>query len=255
VTFSWDEIQNYFYQAGIIHSDYPKIIWDKIVPYIKNYHSLMDIGCGNGAFTLKALEEGFNVTSIDCNYNSLEALKCEIVKRNLCQRSSVVFGDWENVKAKKCDVSIASYCFNGYIGSKKGIEKILLNTNYVSVFVLPAVLEKGEFYSKDLYNKLNIDPPLFNRNDSFENIVQAANMLGKNLIISEIQYDFGIPYENKSDRSIYFLCEKLKIYDRNVIEEHIENIKTFKNGIQWIPNIRKSLLVICRDKKVCKGES
>ena len=51
------QIENYY--LGIKYSDYPSVIWEKIKPKIVGYTSLIDVGCGPGAFDLKAAEEGF----------------------------------------------------------------------------------------------------------------------------------------------------------------------------------------------------
>lgn len=243
----WNEKEMYFYYAGIANSDYPGVIWEKILPHLNNCSSLIDIGCGPGAFTLKALEDGFNVTSVDSNLNSIEVLSREIQKRNLHRNSSIVLSDWNDIKAGKFDVSIAAYCFYGSIGSKEGIEKIISCTNVLAVFILPARLQKSEFFSDELYKKLNMEAPVFNENDTLDNIMEAAKISGKKVSVEEIEYDFGIPCQRQRDMCVSFLCDKLEIKNRHIIEEHIRNIKTYRNGMEWLPNIRKSLLIMCHD--------
>lgn len=245
MSLDWNEEQIYFYYAGIALSDYPRVIWDSISPYLKVSTTLIDIGCGPGAFTLKALEEGFSVTSLDYNMNSLNMLEREIKKRNLFQKSSIIFGDWKDVKTGKFDVSVAANCFSDAIGSREGVEKIISNTNNIAVFIFPAKLQKEEFFSESLYEELNIQAPVFSKNNSFDNIMSVSSLLGKKVCLKEIEYDFGIPYEEKNDRCISFLCEKLRIDNKQVIKNHIRKHITYKNGVRWLENIRKSYLIIC----------
>ncbi len=83
----WTDLQILNYYLGLKYSDYPGVFWEKMKPDIAGCTTLIDIGCGPGAFALKAAEAGFNVLAVDINKKSLEALKKQRKVWNACKQN------------------------------------------------------------------------------------------------------------------------------------------------------------------------
>ena len=90
----WSDRQIDVYFAGIDSSDYPAIFWERMKPWLRGCSSILDIGCGPGAFTLKALDEGFYVQAVDINEKNLQALETRIKKKGYPQKCTLLRGDW-----------------------------------------------------------------------------------------------------------------------------------------------------------------
>lgn len=241
-----DQIENYY--LGIRYSDYPYIFWEKIQLQITNCKTLTDIGCGPGAFAIKAAESGLDVQAVDINKKHLQALECYIRKFNL-KRIKLINGEWPNVDVKKSDVSICGYSLGGEIGTPNGIKKVLDITNKIAFFIIPYYKDQTDFSSKELYEKFGIKPPQFGR--CFKETLEIfGEQLNEEITFDIIENDFGMPIENMNSLPYYskYLCEKLGIPDIEAMKKHLKKIIFIKNGRPWIPNYRKSVMLIWKRK-------
>ena len=239
------QIENYY--LGIKYSDYPSVIWEKIKPKIVGYTSLIDVGCGPGAFALKAAEEGFYVQAVDINHKNLEALNKQIEYLSLDRkRIKTIYGNWLEVKVEKSDVVICAYSFGSDIGTRPGLKKILELTKKYAFCISPYSATQTDFMSKELYREAGIEPPSFN--GSYQDLLLLLADLNKWVSYEIIEYDFGFPLRSKNeiDSCAVFLSEKLGIPSLKLVKKHLQSIVTVKNSFYWVPNPRKSVIITCK---------
>ncbi len=242
-----DQIENYY--LGIKYSDYPNIFWEKIQIQLTDCKTLVDIGCGPGAFAIKAAEYGLGVQAVDINKKHLIALECYINKFKL-KNIKLINGEWPNVDVRKSDASICAYSLGGEIGTTSGIKKVLEITNKIAFFIIPYYRQQTDFSSKELYNKVGIAPPQFGR--SFKETLEIfGQQLNEEVTFDIIENDFGMPIENMDSIPYYseYLSDKLGIPDIEAVEKHLKQILVTKNETLWIPNYRKSVMLIWKRKQ------
>ncbi|MDO9535036.1 MAG: class I SAM-dependent methyltransferase [Bacillota bacterium] len=237
----WTDKQILNYYLGVKYSDYPKIFWEKMKPEIAGCKTIIDIGCGPGAFALKAVEANFNVQAVDINKKSLEALKKQT--RGL-KNLKTIYGNWLEVEVEKSDAAICAYSFGGEIGTLEGIRKIIDVTEEAAFFIASYDTIQTDFLSKELYRESGIEPPVFRGN--YQDLLQLFAILKEEVQYETVEYDFGMPLDSKeeiNDCAVY-LSEKLGLPSRELVKEHLKKIITMKNGIYWVPNPRKSTMII-----------
>jgi SAM-dependent methyltransferase len=251
----WTDEQIDYYFKGIKYSDYPRIFWKKILEEIKAYHSLIDIGCGPGAFALAAARAGMAVQAVDISEKNLEALKNKCRKMRL-ENMTTIYGNWLDVEVKNADVCISAYSFGGDIGTIGGIKKILQYTNKIAYFITPYEKIKTDFLSKDLYQKIGKTPTAFS--SDYTDLLRIFNELGQQVEFEVVEYDFGMPLESDNEATLgkcaLFLCEKLELDEglnpTELMRKHLRDIITIRNGMYWVPNPRKSVIITWRRQSV-----
>lgn len=239
----WTDLQILNYYLGIRSSDYPGIFWEKMKTEIEGCRTLIDIGCGPGAFAIKAVEDGFYVQAVDINKKNLEALEKQMKYSGL-NNLKTIYGNWLDVRVEKNDVAVCAYSFGGEIGTLEGIRKIIDVTKEAAFFISPYDTIQTDFLSKDLYRESGIEPPVFGGN--YQDLLQLFTILKEDVKYETVEYDFGMPLESKeeiNDCAIY-LSEKLGLPSSELVKEHLQKIITMKNGIYWVPNPRKSTMII-----------
>lgn len=244
-TWTDEQIKNYY--LGIKNSDYPKIFWEKMKISMKTCMSIMDIGCGPGAFALKALEDGFYVYGIDQNEKHLNALR-KASKDIPSGKLEIINNSWMDVSSIKSDASICAYSLGEGIGSVEGIGKVLKSTKKIAFFIMSYGKVQTDFSSKSLYDKLNVKPRTYSTD--YTGILDIFNRLKEEVEYEIITYDFGMPFDEELGikGNAMYLADKLGLPYSELVEEHIRNIMIEKDKILWIPNIKKSVLFTWRRK-------
>lgn len=239
---NWTEQQIRGYFDGLRYSDYPFVFWEKMRSHLAGCCTLTDVGCGPGAFALKALEEGFAVQAVDINEKNLEALAEQVKQREFENMCRIIHGDWLEVKVEKSDVTVCAYSMGGRIGTPEGIKRIIAKTKKAAFFITPCEGEQTDFCSQSLYKEVGLKPPYFK--GDHRDIVNILEADGHKVQSEIIEYDFGLPLkENEYIDTVHFLAEKLDIPSIRLVEEHIKRIRTVRNGMHWIPNPRTSAMI------------
>ena len=242
----WTDTQILNYYLGVKYSDYPKIFWEKMEPELSGCKTIIDIGCGPGAFALKAVKANYNVQAVDINKKSLEALKKQTRElKNL----KTIYGNWLEVEVDKSDAAICAYSFGGEIGTLGGIRKIIDLTEKVAYFIAPYDIIQTDFLSKEVYRRSGIQPPQFNGN--YEDLLTFFHTLGMPVEYETVEYDFGMPLKSKKeiDSCAEYLSEKLGL-PGELLKKHLQNIITVKKGLCWVPNPRKSVIITWKRRAV-----
>ncbi len=241
---TWTDLQIESYYRALSLSDYPRVFWQRLKPHIKHCNTMLDIGCGPGAFTITAAKAGYEVTGIDLNQIHLEALRRR-AKGLGCQQIKTILGDWSKLSVKPADFTLCAYSLGGSIGTEKGIKKVLEATRMVAFFIVPYQRVQTEFLSRDIYNKVGIEPPSFSSN--FHKVLSLFKDLKQQVQYEVVEYDFGVPLVDCSEAEMNncaaFLSQKLEIKELELIKKHIKQILVRRNGSHWVPNPKTGVLI------------
>jgi ubiquinone/menaquinone biosynthesis C-methylase UbiE len=79
--------------------------YDRLASHVKGGQRVLDIGCGTGAFTLRAANKGARVKGIDVNPQMLDIARERAVKENLALKTEL----WEMGVAELGDEASESY--------------------------------------------------------------------------------------------------------------------------------------------------
>jgi len=247
----WTDEQINSYIMGVKYSDYPRVFWRKMSESLNGCLSLLDVGCGPGAFALKAAEHGMSVQAVDISEKNINALR-NISKEMGLDNVTPILGNWLEVEIEKSDVSVSAYSFAQEIGTTEGIKRILQNTKKIAFFITPYSKIQTDFLSRELYEKLNVNPPQFSGDHS--DLLTIFKKLNQPVKYEVMEYDFGMPLmdykEDTLEKCARYLAEKLQLNKGSksleLIKSHLKNIITVKNGFYWVPNPRKSVMITWR---------
>ncbi|NLW07985.1 MAG: methyltransferase domain-containing protein [Clostridia bacterium] len=239
----WTDQQIKYYYEGIKHSDYPRLFWQKMQPFMEGARTLTDIGCGPGAFALEAAAAGFQVQAVDINGKNLRALAGQAEARGLAN-IELIHGDWLEVTVAESEVTVCAYSFGGNIGTRAGIEKLLATTRELAFLISPCEKVRTDFLSAELYQKMGIAPRTFS--GDHREILQIFSELQQQVEFEIVAYDFGMPLASKDEikSCAVYLSDKLELPDVQLVEAHIRDILTVKDGLYWLPNPKKSAFII-----------
>lgn len=241
---NWNPDHIKYYYEGVKHSEYPRKIWAMIQPFAARCNTVLDIGCGGGAFSIMALEQKYAVTALDISKIQLGYLRDEARLNGLEKGLTIIEGDFADTTVVPHDIAIAAYCFEGNISNMINIEKILHCTNKLGVFVLPGEIAKHEFLSELLPVDAITVQQNFHESGTLKNILEAADGNGIRIIQKEIICDFGIPYDRYDPYQVEFVAKKLGITDLVITRKHIEKIKILNRGMPWLPNMKKMIVIL-----------
>ena len=150
MTHSWNDEDLFFYYLGIELSEYPKKIWDRIKSENKEFRSVLDIGSGPGAFSLAALNNGYDVQAVDISRKHLSELKEKNIHK---ERLKTFNNDWLEAPVEKSDITISAYSLSNTINSNEGVAKIIYNTKQTAYFISFNNVEKNRFPNRRFIKK------------------------------------------------------------------------------------------------------
>jgi SAM-dependent methyltransferase len=243
----WTDEQILNYYLGIEHSDYPRVFWEAMRPHLDGCTSLIDIGCGPGAFALAAARDGFHVQAVDISKKNLDALQGRIKELGL-KKVKLIYGDWLEVEAEKSDVAVCAYSFGGTIGTARGLKKIFEIAGKAAFLISPYSSVQTDFLTEELYVKMGIAPPSFS--GDYRDLLHLLQNQGKEVECKIIEYDFGMPLASRDelDNCVFYMGEKLGLPPTDLLKEHLQKIITTRNGLCWVPNPRKSAMIIWKGR-------
>ena len=240
--FYWSDQRIKWYDDAVKLSNYHNMVIDEISPYIDKTNTVFDVACGLGYISERISPLVKNVYSFDYDKNAINSLnsRCKNIDNIEC-----VFGDWhESLKGKKCDVSILSYC-NGIIEYFDFLKNITNN------YLIGIHLLKNKVHNFGVNKHTDIGKT-FNRRETSETIM---TFLDENKIpyeLKKIECEFGQPFKEKSEAGD-FIKEYFKITDKPKIDEIIETNLIKKDDYYYLPNTKKSGIIIIDIKKLKEG--
>ncbi len=238
----WTDRQITNYYLGIGQSNYPQVFWDIMEPSMAGCTTLVDIGCGPGAFALKAAACGFSVQAVDIDEGRLKALQRQKKILGL-NRIKIIRGDWLEVHTEKNDIAVCAYSFGGAIGTPAGIQKIIDHARRAAFFITPCRAIKTDFMSRELYQRSGVAPPAFS--GGYEDLLKLFEDLRAKVEYEIVAYDFGMPLADLAeiDECAVYLADKLGLPSVALVRKHLRNIVTERNGGYWVPNPRESAII------------
>ncbi|TET04263.1 MAG: class I SAM-dependent methyltransferase [Candidatus Atribacteria bacterium] len=90
-------------------------VYDRLTSHIKKGQTILDLGCGTGALTLKAAQKGAKVKGIDINAQMLEIAQKQVIKKNLLQNINLCemgVAELETEKSDSYDMVMSGLCFS-----------------------------------------------------------------------------------------------------------------------------------------------
>jgi demethylmenaquinone methyltransferase/2-methoxy-6-polyprenyl-1,4-benzoquinol methylase len=90
-------------------------VYDRLASYIKDGQRVLDIGCGTGALTFRAVQKGARVKGIDVNPQMLEIAQKRAVQAGFAQNVELVemgVAELEAEEAESYDVVMSGLCFS-----------------------------------------------------------------------------------------------------------------------------------------------
>jgi len=108
-------------------------VYNRLISHIKKGQTILDLGCGTGALTLRAAHKGAKVKGIDINPQMLEIAQKQAIKKNLLKNvnlSKIGVAELGSEKSDSYDVVMSGLCFselteNELIFTLKEINRIL----------------------------------------------------------------------------------------------------------------------------------
>ncbi len=90
-------------------------VYDRLTSPIKKGQTILDLGCGTGALTLRAAQKGAKVKGIDINAQMLEIAQKQVIKKNLLQNINLCemgVAELETEKSDSYDMVMSGLCFS-----------------------------------------------------------------------------------------------------------------------------------------------
>jgi len=90
-------------------------VYDRLTSRIKKGQTILDLGCGTGALTLRAAQKGAKVKGIDINAQMLEIAQKQVIKKNLLQNINLCemgVAELETEKSDSYDMVMSGLCFS-----------------------------------------------------------------------------------------------------------------------------------------------
>lgn len=240
---AWTARQLQAYYQGLEHSDYPQVFWEKIRRKAAPAATLADIGCGPGAFALKALDEGFFVQAVDSSRQHLLALEGRAGEGKK-EKLKLIAADWLEARIMSSEITVCAYSLGGNIGSPAGIKKTLMVTTKKAFFITPWKKRQYEFLSEGLYREMGVMPEAYEKSGA--DLLAIFSSLGEEVEVEIVDFDFGIPLKATGDErreTALFLCEKLGLPSLDLMLKHIDAIASTRAGLPWLPNPKRAAFI------------
>lgn len=90
-------------------------VYARLTSRIKKGQTILDLGCGTGALTLRAAQKGAKVKGIDINAQMLEIAQKQVIKKNLLQNINLCemgVAELETEKSDSYDMVMSGLCFS-----------------------------------------------------------------------------------------------------------------------------------------------
>ncbi|RXG65926.1 class I SAM-dependent methyltransferase [Candidatus Atribacteria bacterium 1244-E10-H5-B2] len=90
-------------------------VYDRLTSHIKKGQTILDLGCGTGALSLRAAQKGAKVKGIDINAQMLEIAQKQVIKKNLLQNINLCemgVAELETEKSDSYDMVMSGLCFS-----------------------------------------------------------------------------------------------------------------------------------------------
>jgi len=90
-------------------------VYDRLTSYIKKEQTVLDLGCGTGALTLRAAQKGAKVKGIDINPQMLEIAQKRVIKKNLIQNIELCemgVAELGSEESESYEVVMSGLCFS-----------------------------------------------------------------------------------------------------------------------------------------------
>ena len=240
--FFWSDKRIAWYDLAARENSYHDTVINELLPYVSKNSVVFDVACGLGYLSEKISPYVDKVYSFDYDQNAIASLRdrCKSISNIEC-----VFGDWhENLKNRKCDVSIMSYC-NGIIDYFDFLKSV---TNR---YIIGIHLFKNKVHNFGVNNHTDISQT-FNRRETSQSIMAFLDEKNIPYTLKRVSCEFGQPFLKKEEAND-FIREYFKISEEEKISEIVEANLIKKENYYYLPNMKHSGIIIIDLKSLKEG--
>lgn len=228
----WSEERIAWYYRATRESEYPRLMVEKIRPYLKPEAKVLDLGSGPGAFALALAPFCREVIALDQNREVLAALEAELRKRGITN-VRVITGVWPLVETEPVDVTVSAYTGESVVVELSGVEAILKKTREHVFLICPATNERSSLVAAER--------PERRWNSNFKDTLAALATLKVKAEVELHECDFSQPVFTREEAARFIawqldlsLKEAEKVAERRVCE---------RKGRLYVPIKKKTALI------------
>ena len=230
----WNKDALRFYYEGIRYGEYPSAIMDKLSDILKDCRSMIDICSGPGAFTLWALERGWQVLATDMDETALSALENTAGANNAL---TIIRGDLLQTDLPAKDLAIAACCFYEETAKAPALGKMLDLGQKAAVFIQHDGETPYEFGTEGLpAGPRQHNWAVYNMEKELKIAAEERGLTINNM---KIRCDFGCIFHPGNEYQLQFISRKTGVTDLELLASRLmQRAKQTPNGL-WLPNIKQ----------------
>lgn len=237
----WPHFAFDMYKRACNELNYPEEPFYKYInEFIRDDDIVADIGCGIGIPALYISKRCKKVIAVDCNEDSLEYFRKEIIKNGI-KNIETVYGAWPDVKLEPCDVAVAFYT-PAIADNKDSLNALIRSVRRGGIITSNGSLDDGGFYKK-LAERLGVKPRSYGCINGCY-LRGKLEMSGCKVNCEQIAHEFGQPISN-IEEAAKFLCWQLQLdgsYQepiRKIAKDYVIN----RGGTMYIPKLRNTCVI------------
>ena len=228
---SWCEQKIDWYLRAGEHSQYPSLILEEVLPWLKPEYTVLDIGCGPGVYSLTISPFVKQVLALDKDQHALNALAVQAEERHL-NNISCLHQEWPQVNlGHKVDVVIGALGSGKIMTETKSLEVITTLGPQLAFLVAPGK------YLPPFGWKQHRPKSAVTGKDTLSLLTQ----LGVNFNSKAISLDFGQPVKDMAEAT-EFLARFLKISPDLARGQAHSIARPHSHGL-FLPNRRNLILI------------
>lgn len=224
-------------EAHYKYVDYPGPLFKQIRPFIQPDTTVLDIGAGDGAFTIPSARISKKVTAVEPSLAQIAWLLDKAEKENL-SNIKIVNKRWEEIrkdKLAKHDIVIAAYCFS-MPDIRIAIQRILNHIKRILFLITGAGSGLTSIYQQ-VFN---------NYHTSIDDYIYLYNLLYQMGVYANVQIitrGFLHPWDLMIDL-LRLNCKLSSEIEERILEQLKRSGQLIEeNGILWVSSWHKDALI------------
>lgn len=246
-SFVWSDKQINWYNEALDHpmNNYQEIFISEIKKYIDNFRgfSILDIGCGTGAFSIPLAKLGAHITALDSSLTMLSSLKYKAQNEDISIQ--YILSPWGRTVYMVHDAALCAFC-SGAVAKSSELKKLYDCINSFIFIIGPVDRYRNNFNISSLLHKL--DMPLKLHRHTCSDIIKAAEELGFEYDYKEVTYSLGQYFECMDD-ALNFLAAHFYIRPEEDIytaQDFLDRSLIKYDKGYFLPNSKKAGIVVIK---------